>query len=91
LLGKLCGGLVGLLACLASGEKVSVSDLFGRPCVAASLNQPADGQVPFLNVHLEQVIAAYRSTGPRDHTAALHERYTNWRAVGRVIRDIRGR
>jgi hypothetical protein len=43
--------------------------------------------VPFLNVHLEQVIAAYRSTGPRDHAAALHERYTDWRAVDRVIRD----
>jgi hypothetical protein len=43
--------------------------------------------VPFLNVHLEQVIAAYRSTGAQVHASALHDRYIGWRAVDRVVRE----
>lgn len=54
---------------------------------AGSLLEPSSGQVPFVNVTLEEVIAAYRAAGQADHASALHDRYTDWWLVDAVIRD----
>lgn len=54
---------------------------------ARSLVEPADRQVPFANVEIEQVIAAYRGAGRADHATALHERYADWWLIDAVIRD----
>jgi len=53
---------------------------------AAFLNQPIEGQVPFVNVHLEQLIEAYGWAGAHDHALALHERYLDWSRVDEVVR-----
>lgn len=54
---------------------------------AGALVDPEGKQVPFVNVELEQVIAAFRTSGQPDHAAALHDRYTDWRLIDRVIRE----
>ena len=54
---------------------------------AGALVEPKGKQVPFVNVELEQVIAAYRAVGKPDHAQALHERYTDWRLVDQVISE----
>lgn len=48
---------------------------------------PAEGQVPFVNVTLEQVIEAYGWAGQHSLAASLWERYCDWWAVDEVIRD----
>jgi len=53
---------------------------------AAFLNQPVTGQVPFVNVHLEQLVDAYGWAGAHDHALALHERYLDWGKVDEVVR-----
>lgn len=52
----------------------------------AFLNQPVEGQVPFVNVHLEQLVDAYGWAGAHDHAHALHERYLDWSKVDEVVR-----
>lgn len=54
---------------------------------ARSLIEPTGGQVPFVNVELEGVIAAYRASGQPDHASALYDRYADWWLVDAVIRD----
>lgn len=54
------------------------------------LTQPVAGQVPFVNVHLEQLVEAYGWAGSDDHAAALHERYLDWRIVDEVVRAAVG-
>lgn len=51
------------------------------------LAQPQDGQVPFVNVTLEQVIEAYGWAGEHGLATALWERYCDWWLVNEVIRD----
>lgn len=51
------------------------------------LAQPNDGQVPFVNVTLEQVIEAYGWAGEHGLATALWERYCDWWLVDEVIRD----
>lgn len=53
---------------------------------AAFLNQPAQGLVPFVNVHLEQLVDAYGWAGAHDHALALHERYLDWGKIDEVVR-----
>ena len=50
------------------------------------LTKPVQGQVPFINVHLEQLVEAYGWAGEYDHATALHERYLNWGKVDEVVR-----
>lgn len=54
---------------------------------AGSLVELTGGQVPFVNVELEQVVDAYRGAGKPEHASALHERYLDWWLVDAVIRD----
>lgn len=50
------------------------------------LTEPADGQTPFVNVHLEQVIEAYGWAGEQTFAEMLHRRYTDWWQVDAVVR-----
>jgi len=53
---------------------------------AAFLNPLVVGQVPFVNVHLEQLVDAYGWAGAHDHALALHERYLDWGKVDEAVR-----
>lgn len=53
---------------------------------ASFLTEPVQGQVPFINVHLEQLVDAYGWAGDSGHAAALHERYLAWDQVDEVVR-----
>lgn len=53
---------------------------------ACFLTEPTEGQVSFINVHLEQLVDAYGWAGAYDHAAALHERYLDWGKVDEVVR-----
>lgn len=50
------------------------------------LAEPGKGQVPFINVELEQLVEAFGWAGAHDHAAALHERYLAWDKVDEVVR-----
>jgi hypothetical protein len=52
---------------------------------ASFLNAPIKGQVPFVNVHLEQLVEAYGWAGELDQATALHERYLDWGKVHEVV------
>lgn len=47
----------------------------------------APGKVAFLNVELEDAIAAFDKAGASEHAAALHERYTDFTPVHRLVQD----
>ncbi len=53
---------------------------------ASFLTEPVPGQVPFINVHLEQLVEAYGWAGDTDHGIALHQRYLAWDKVDEVVR-----
>jgi hypothetical protein len=53
---------------------------------ASFLSKPGDGQVRFVNVHLEQLIEAYGWAGAHNHALALHERYIDWGKVDEAVR-----
>lgn len=53
---------------------------------ASFLTEPVQGQVPFINVHLEQLVDAYGWAGEYGYATALHERYLAWDKVGEVVR-----
>lgn len=53
---------------------------------ASFLTAPAKGQVPFVNVELEQLVDAYGWAGAHEHAAALHDRYLSWGTVDEVVR-----
>ncbi|MBC9032690.1 hypothetical protein IAG41_09825 [Sphingomonas sp. JC676] len=54
----------------------------------AQLNPCLPGHVPFAFLSLEQVIAAIDHAGARDHAHALHQRYTDWSAIDRLVGDF---
>ena len=53
---------------------------------ASFLIEPAEGQTPFVNIHLEQVIEAYASAGELAFASALHDRYSDWYKVDEAVR-----
>lgn len=53
---------------------------------ASFLNAPIEGQVPFINVELEQLVDAYGWAGAQEHSAAIHARYLDWSRVDEVVR-----
>ncbi|MEO8722954.1 MAG: hypothetical protein ABI395_05430 [Sphingobium sp.] len=50
----------------------------GAELYAAHLQPALEGQVPFVNLTLEQVIHALELAGQADYAAALHDRYCAW-------------
>ena len=54
---------------------------------AAHLLEPGPGQVPFINLELEQVIEALGWAGELDYAYALHDRYLNWWKLDAVIEE----
>lgn len=53
---------------------------------ASFLTEPVQGQVPFINVHLEQLVEAYGWAGDYGHATALQDRYLAWGKVDEVVR-----
>jgi hypothetical protein len=53
---------------------------------AGFLAPPTTGQVPFVNVELEQLVDAFGWSGAHEHAAALNERYLDWGRVDEVVR-----
>lgn len=53
---------------------------------ASFLAPPTTGQVPFVNVELEQLVDAFGWSGAHEHAAALNERYLDWGRVDEVVR-----
>ena len=52
---------------------------------ACHLTEPSDGQVSFMNWHLEAVIEALRTNGAAEHACALHRRYCDfWLVDGEI-------
>lgn len=59
----------------------------GAGLYAAHLLEPGPGQVPFINLELEQVIEALGWAGELDYAYALHDRYCNWWKLDAVIEE----
>lgn len=53
---------------------------------ASFLTAPIKGQVPFVNVELEQLVDAFGWAGAHEHSAALYERYLDFGKVDEVVR-----
>ncbi len=53
---------------------------------ASFLTEPVQGQVPVINVHLEQLVDAFGWAGDYAHATAIHERYLAWDKVDEVVR-----
>ncbi|QGN55919.1 hypothetical protein [Novosphingobium sp. Gsoil 351] len=53
---------------------------------ASFLAKPTNGQVPFVNVELEQLVGAFGWSGAHDHSLALTERYLDWGRIDEVVR-----
>jgi hypothetical protein len=57
----------------------------GAALYASHLAEPGPGQVPFINLQLEQVIEAIGWAGELDLALALHDRYTDWTKLDHLI------
>lgn len=57
----------------------------GAELYAAHLSQPLPGQVPFVNITLEQFIQAVGLAGEADYANALHDRYCAWWKVEEIV------
>jgi hypothetical protein len=69
--------------CIAPGANHIVQN--GCALYASFLNEPGDGQVPFVNITLEQFIEALGWAGARDEALALHQRYCDWSRIDEVV------
>jgi len=59
----------------------------GANLYAAHLAEPGPGQVPFLNLDLEQFIEALGWAGELDYAYALHDRYCDWWKVDAAVEE----